>query len=131
MAALTVEAWVLPRNVASYTGMSIVSKRNANLDNDVYNLFVYTGRLVNGRINANSTTGNIGLSKTVIADNTWYHLAFVFDGKATGTEKLNLSRLRRGLCFAASESMVSSIGPRGSGVACLRDPHGTAVPDTL
>jgi len=93
MSALTVEAWVLPRNVASHTGsagMSIVSKRNANLDNDAYNLFVYTGRLVNGRINHINTAGNIGLSKTVIADNTWYHLAFVFDGKATGTEKLKL-----------------------------------------
>ncbi len=93
MSALTIEAWVLPRNVASHTGtagMSIVSKRNANLDNDAYNLFVYTGRLVNGRINHINTAGNIGLSKTVIADNTWYHLAFVFDGKATGTEKLKL-----------------------------------------
>ena len=29
-------------------------------------------------------------TKTVIADNTWYHLAFVFDGKATGTGKLKL-----------------------------------------
>jgi hypothetical protein len=93
MSALTVEAWVLPRNVVSHTGsagMSVVSKRNANLDNDAYNLFVYTGRLVNGRVNHINTAGNIGLSKTVIADNTWYHLAFVFDGKATGTEKLKL-----------------------------------------
>jgi hypothetical protein len=30
--------------------------------------------------------------------------------------KLNLSRLRRGLCFAASEIVVSSVGPSRSGV---------------
>ena len=78
MSALTIEAWVLGRNVASYEGMSLASKRNAYGDGDVYNLFIYTNQLVNGRVNGNDT--NIGLSTTAIEDNTWYHIAFVFDG---------------------------------------------------
>jgi hypothetical protein len=90
MTALTLEAWIFPRNVASHEGMAIISKRVANLNGDVYNLFVYTGHLVNGRVNANSTSTNIGLSKTVIADNTWYHLALVFDAKAATNEKIKL-----------------------------------------
>ena len=90
MTALTLEAWIYPRNVASHEGMAIISKRVANLNGDVYNLFVYTNDLVNGRVNANSTAGNIGLSKTVIADNTWYHLALVFDAKAAANEKIKL-----------------------------------------
>ncbi len=88
MTALTVEGWIYPRNVASHEGMSMLSKRIANANADVYNLFVYTGHLVNGRVNNNTT--NIGLSKTVIADNTWYHLALVFDGKGATNEKIKL-----------------------------------------
>ena len=90
MTALTLEAWIFPRNVASHEGMAIISKRVANLNGDVYNLFVYTGHLVNGRVNANNTSTNIGLSKTVIADNTWYHIALVFDAKAATNEKIKL-----------------------------------------
>ncbi|HON93352.1 MAG TPA: discoidin domain-containing protein [Sedimentisphaerales bacterium] len=88
MSALTVEAWALGRNIASHEGMSIVSKRIANLNADQYNLFIWTGRLVNGRINGNNT--NIGLSKTVIADNTWYHIALVFDAQGGANEKIKL-----------------------------------------
>ncbi len=68
--------------------MSIVSKRVANLNADQYNLFIWTGRLVNGRVNGNNT--NIGLSKTVIADNTWYHIALVFDAQGAASEKIKL-----------------------------------------
>jgi len=88
MSALTIEAWALGRNIASHEGMSIVSKRIANLNADQYNLFIWTGRLVNGRVNGNNT--NIGLSKTVIADNTWYHIALVFDAQGGANEKIKL-----------------------------------------
>jgi len=79
---------VLPRNLAGHEGMSIVSKRIAWENADVYNLFVWTGRIVNGRVNANNT--NIGLSTTVLEDNTWYHIALVFDGQGNADEKIKL-----------------------------------------
>jgi len=88
MSALSIAAWVLPRNIASYEGMSIVSKRNAWGDGDVYNLFIWTDQLVNGRVNANDT--NIGLSTTTIEDNTWYHITLVFDGQGNAGEKIRL-----------------------------------------
>jgi len=93
MSALTIEAWVLPRNVASHTasaGMSIVSKRNANLDNDAYNLFVYTGRLVNGRVNHINTAGK---HRPVQDRHRGQHLVpprLRLRCKATGTERLKL-----------------------------------------
>ena len=40
MSGVTVAAWAMPRNLAGQEGMSIVSKRIAWGDSDVYNLFV-------------------------------------------------------------------------------------------
>ncbi len=88
MSALTIAAWVLPQNLASHEGMSIVSKRNAWEDGDVYNVFIWTGQIVNARVNANNS--NIGLSTTVLEDNTWYHIALVFDGQGNADEKIKL-----------------------------------------
>ncbi len=88
MSALTIAAWVLPQNLASHEGMSIVSKRNAWEDGDVYNVFIWTGQIVNARVNANNT--NIGLSTTALEDNTWYHIALVFDGQGNADEKIKL-----------------------------------------
>ena len=88
MSTLTIEAWVLTRNVASYEGMSIVSKRRAYNDGDSYNLFIYTNQLMNGRVNGNNSS--IGLSTTVIEDDTWYHIAFTFDGRGAAGEKVKL-----------------------------------------
>jgi len=88
MSALTIAAWVLPQNLADHEGMSIVSKRIAWENADVYNLFIWTGRLVNGRVNGNNT--NIGLSTAALEDNTWYHIALVFDGQGNADEKIKL-----------------------------------------
>ena len=88
MSALTIEAWVLPRNLASHEGMSVVSKRIANQDADSYNLFIWTGRIVNARVNADG--GSAVQSTTALQDETWYHLAFVFDGQAATNEKVKL-----------------------------------------
>ncbi|MHC4243733.1 MAG: LamG domain-containing protein, partial [Planctomycetota bacterium] len=88
MSALSIAAWVLPRNLASYEGMSIISKRNAYNDGDVYNLFIWTDQLVNGRVNGNNT--NIGLSTEGLEDNTWYHITLVFDGQGNAGEKIKL-----------------------------------------
>ncbi|HCO96193.1 MAG TPA: hypothetical protein DIU00_20010, partial [Phycisphaerales bacterium] len=88
MSALSIAAWVLPRNVTSYEGMSLVSKRNAYNDGDSYNLFIWTGQLVNGRVNGNNT--NIGLSTTVLEDDTWYHITLIFNGQGESGEKIKL-----------------------------------------
>ena len=88
MSALSIAAWVLPRNIVGREGMSIVSKRVAWADGDVYNLFTYNGQLVNGRINANNV--NIGLSTTALEDDTWYHIALVFNGQGNAGEKIKL-----------------------------------------
>ena len=82
LSALTVEAWVFPQNIASHEGMSIASKRIANQNADSFNLFTWTGQIVNARINA----GGAVMSTTALQDNTWYHIAFVFDGAETGEE---------------------------------------------
>jgi hypothetical protein len=88
MSALSIAAWVLPRNIASYEGMCVISKRNAYEDGDAYNLFIWTGQLVNGRVNGNNT--NIGLSTAPLEDDTWVHLALVFDAQGAAGEKIKL-----------------------------------------
>ena len=88
MSALTIEAWVLARNVATYEGMSIVSKRIAWGESDLYNLFIWTDQLVNARVNA--AGDNALISTTTIEDDTWYHIAFVFDGQGPAGEKVRL-----------------------------------------
>jgi len=88
MSALTIETWALTRGLAGYEGMSVASKRIAYGDGDVYNLFIYPGQLVNGRVNGNNT--NVGLSTTAIEDDTWYHIALVFDGQGGAGEMIKL-----------------------------------------
>jgi len=82
MTAITIEAWGRPRNVAGQEGLSVASKRNTTNAEDSYNLFVYSGQDVHGRINGNG--GGEVLSTTILQDDTWYHLALVFDGQAAG-----------------------------------------------
>ncbi len=86
MSALTVAAWALPRNLAGQEGMSIVSKRIAWGDSDVYNLFVWTGQLVEGRVNGAGALQ----STTALEDDTWYHITLVFDGQGNPGEKMKL-----------------------------------------
>jgi len=82
MSAITIEAWGRPRNVAGQEGLSVASKRNTTNAEDSYNLFVFSGQDVHGRINGNG--GGEVLSTTILQDETWYHLALVFDGQAAG-----------------------------------------------
>ena len=86
MSGLTVAAWALPRNLAGQEGMCIVSKRIAWGDSDVYNLFVWTGQLVEARVNGVGVLN----STTVLEDDTWYHIAFVFDGQGAAGEKMKI-----------------------------------------
>ncbi|MFC1714204.1 LamG domain-containing protein [Candidatus Poribacteria bacterium] len=77
MGALSIAAWVTMQDLAAVEGMSIASKRVASATEDVYNLFFWTGQKLYGRVNAQ---GEIS-SQTVFEDDTWYHVAFVFDGQ--------------------------------------------------
>ncbi len=86
MSTLTIEAWAFPRNIASHEGMSIVSKRIANQDADAYNLFIWTGQIVEARVNA----GGAVRSTTALQDNNWYHIAYVFDAQAGAGQKTKL-----------------------------------------
>ncbi|MCP4609384.1 MAG: LamG domain-containing protein [Planctomycetes bacterium] len=86
MSALSIAAWVLPRNLADQEGMSILSKRVAWGDSDMYNLFVWTGQLVEGRVNGAGALQ----STTALEDNTWYHITLVFDGQGNAGEKMKL-----------------------------------------
>jgi hypothetical protein len=86
MGALTIEAWVQPNEPASKEGMSVVSKRLAWDSGDVYNLFVWTGQTVRGRVNASSELQ----SQTALEDGQWYYLAYVFDPGAADNEKVKL-----------------------------------------
>jgi hypothetical protein len=86
MSALTVAAWALPRNLAGQEGMSIVSKRIAWGDSDVYNLFVWTDQLVEARVNGAGALR----STTALEDDTWYHIAYVFDGQGNAGEKMKI-----------------------------------------
>ncbi|MBC8471656.1 MAG: LamG domain-containing protein [Planctomycetes bacterium] len=112
MSALSIAAWVLPRNIASHEGMSIISKRNAYNDGDVYNLFIWTGQLVNGRINGNNT--NIGLSMEPLEDNVWYHITLVFDGDGNAGEKIKL--YINGVLESSDDHPASAVGTGGAPV---------------
>ena len=112
MSALTIEAWVLGRNVATYEGMSIASKRNAFGDGDAYNLFIWTNQLVNARVNGNG--GSALISTTAIEDGTWYHIAFTFDGQGRTGEKVKL--YINGVLEDSGDHPDSSVGGGGSPV---------------
>ncbi len=86
MSALSIAAWVLPRNLADQEGMSIVSKRVAWGDSDMYNLFVWTDQIVEGRVNGAGALR----STTALEDDTWYHITLVFDGAGNAGEKMKL-----------------------------------------
>lgn len=86
MEALSIEAWVMPVEPDSKEGMSVVSKRAAWQDGDVYNLFIWDGQTVRARVNAQ---GEI-ISLTVLQDGEWYHLAYIFDSGAPDNEKVRL-----------------------------------------
>jgi hypothetical protein len=77
MDALTIAAWIQPGKPGG-DGMSIASKRVDWQKEDAYNLFIYTGNKLDGRIDA---SGDFW-STTVFDAGTWYHIAYVFDGKA-------------------------------------------------
>jgi len=112
MSALTIEAWVLGRNVATYEGMSVASKRNAFGDGDAYNLFIWANQLVNARVNGNG--GSALISTTAIADDTWYHIAFTFDGQGGAGEKVKL--YVNGVLEDSGDHPDSSVGGGGAPV---------------
>ena len=86
MSALSIAAWILPRNIASHEGMCIVSKRVTTGDADSYNLFIWEDQLIEARVNY----AGIIRTQTAFQDDTWYHVALVFDGQGNPGEKMKL-----------------------------------------
>ena len=85
MTAMTITAWFQTRDFAAAEGMSIMSKRLAWQQGDAYNLFIWTGQTVRARVNG---AGEI-ITATAIEDDTWYHVAYVFDADG-GAEAVKL-----------------------------------------
>lgn len=89
MSSLTIALWLKPRNQMSYPGrgMGIVSKRQGKDIEESYSIYQWKKpggdqRYVFARVNPPGTP-NLA-SSTELVDNTWRHIAFVFDGQATG-----------------------------------------------
>jgi hypothetical protein len=93
MKGLTVEAWVMPYN-PDVNARAIISKRSvdgwqgAGHEDDLYNLFSWTDMKFFAR--ANSQDGLQVSSETVMADKTWYHVAYTFDGNAKSEQRQKL-----------------------------------------
>ena len=88
MSALTIEAWVKPRNLALHTGLAVVSKASGPQVGHSYTLWAQADRNVYGRINGNESTDL--RSTTTLEDGVWYHLALVFDGQSPANERMKL-----------------------------------------
>ena len=93
MKALTLEAWVMPYK-PDPNARAIISKRSvdgwqgAGHKDDIYNLFSWTDMKFFAR--TNSQDGLQVSSETVMADKTWYHVAYTFDGNAQSDQRQNL-----------------------------------------
>ncbi len=108
MSALTVEAWVLARNLAGQEGMCIVSKRIAWGDSDLYNIFVWQQQQVEVRVN-----GAGALRTTAsLEDDTWYHIAYVFDGQGAAGEKMKI--YINGVLEASGDHPDSAVNESGA-----------------
>lgn len=89
MNAMTIEAWVMPYvpDPILPGAFAIISKRIDFESEDSFNLFLANGRIV-GRINSQASFPVT--SETVLEDEMWYHLAYVFDGNAAEEERQKL-----------------------------------------
>jgi len=119
MSALTITAWVLPRNLAAHSGrVGIVSKRLGFGGSDEYNVFVHTGTRVHFRVNANA---GMGLwSTTVLEDDNWYHVAATFD---RGAVELYINGVLEDSGAHPSSSVVTGDPPAPVWIGVLDGPR--------
>jgi hypothetical protein len=85
MNALTIMIWAKPESPDA-NARGLVSKRVGSANNDVYNIFSWNDVKFYARTNH---TGELS-STTILADGTWYHIAYVFDGAGDANEKVKL-----------------------------------------
>ncbi|MFC1714206.1 LamG domain-containing protein [Candidatus Poribacteria bacterium] len=107
MQALTIMVWAKPE-APDANARGLVSKRVASSDSDVYNLFSWTEVKIWARTNH---TGDV-TSQTVLADDTWYHIAYVFDGGGATNEKAKL--YINGALEAAGDHPASAVEAHGA-----------------
>ena len=87
MKALTIAVWVNPIDIDALA-RGILSKREiANVD-DAYNLFSRDMKFY-GRVNILSGAVQT-ISDTLVEDQKWFHVVYVFDGNAKGAERLKM-----------------------------------------
>jgi len=84
MQAVTIMAWVNPESPDALP-RGIVSKRLSSGVSETYNLFSYTGVKFCGRVNGRGT--HQIFSDTLLQDDTWMHIAYVFDSAAKQEEQ--------------------------------------------
>jgi len=114
MSAITIAAWVRPRNltnVPNNSGMGFVCKRNNTNSEDSYNVFLYLNKKVYCRINGNGG-GNM-ISSTTLVDDTWYHLTLVFHGQRSGD---NMHFYVNGELYASHSHPATEVNPSSAPV---------------
>jgi len=88
MEGLTIEAWVKPYDPDDLPRGIVSKRRGWGQPGDVYNLFSWQEKKIYGRVNAQADVQII--SNTVLEDKKWYHIAYVFDGKAPKEKRQKL-----------------------------------------
>jgi hypothetical protein len=86
MGALTIAFWVRPSNLNGADPRFVVSKRTGTTDG-VFSVFFFTGNRLFIDLD---TTNNRFSSSTVFANDTWYHVALVFDGSLPSAQRARL-----------------------------------------
>ena len=83
----SVSAWIYPTALDGSSAPGIISKRHAYGSGTEFAVFVWTGNRVfvdvDGEADRFESTG-------VLNNNTWYHVAVVFDGSADPSERVRL-----------------------------------------
>ncbi len=82
MSAITIALWFQPRNEADY---GLLAKRNNTNNQESYSIFSWLNPTQNVYFRVNGNRGGQQLiSSTIPVLNSWYHLAFVFNGEEDG-----------------------------------------------
>jgi hypothetical protein len=86
-AAFSVSAWVYPTGLEGTLAPGIVSKRIEYANGTEFAVFVWSGNHV--YVDVDSETNRFS-SVAVLDNNTWYHIAVVYDGSADSAERVRL-----------------------------------------
>lgn len=101
---LTMSAWIRPTGLNMSASHGIISKRNDRSVMSEYGLFVWTGDHV--WIDLADTDRFVGTA--TLSNNTWYHLAAVFDSSRIPAERVRL--FINGAPDALTRDVIGNLG---------------------